>query len=395
MKAAIRDAGLLANVNPIDVAAYLRASGWCIVETQPQRAAIWTKQVGNEAVELLLPLDRSFRDFSLRIGEVLATLEATEERSQLQIFGDLQTASADVIRLRVSDDDAADGTVPIEEGVTLVSKARDLMLASACAAVMPRARYHSRRFDRANQYVDGLRLGQTERGSYVITVISRVAPAMTPPTDSTGKDAVIEEPFERQVVSTLTRAVSAVSIAASNAAITQNFSRFNDVVDQGVSANLCDALVGLVGDPHERQRSLELSVAWSRSRPVTATHGNVPPARVRLSADIMPVLFEASRWFKEIAPLEDFELVGQVIGTHRHHEQTGQGRITVEAVVDERIRNVTIELSERDYALALEAHRDRLPISCTGELVKLQRSLRLNNPRGFTLFTKEDAAPQD
>jgi hypothetical protein len=394
MRAAIKDAELLANVNPLDVAAYLRADGWRILETKPQRAAIWGKKVGSDAVEVLLPLDRSLRDFAIRMGDVLATLESTEERSQLQIFGDLQTASADVIRLRVSDDDAADGTLPIEEGVALVSKARDLMVAAACAAVKPRARYHSRRFDKANDYVDGLRLGQTERGSYVISVISRVTPSMTPPAGSIDHPPVIDEPFERQAVTTLTRAVSAASIAASDAAVTQDFARFNEVVDDGVSANLCDALVGLVGDPHERQRTLELSVSWSRSRPLQSIGGLTPPSRVKLSADVMPVLFEASRWFKEIAPLEDFDLVGQVIGTHRHHEQAGPGRITVEAVVEDRIRNVTIELNEQDYAVALEAHRDRKPVSCTGEIVKTVRSLRLNNPRGFALYSKEDGSPE-
>lgn len=395
MRASIKDAALLANVNPLDVAAYLRAGGWDIIETKPQRSAIWGKQIGTDSIEILLPLDRSLRDFAIRIGDVLATLESAEDRSQLQIFGDLQTASADVIRLRVSDDDASDGTLPIDEGVALVSKARDLMVAAACATVKPRARYHSRRFDKANDYVDGLRLGQTERGSYVISVISRVTPAMIPPPGVGDQAPAIDEPFERQAVTTLTRAVAAASIAASNAAVTQDFAGFNEVIQSGVSANLCDALIGLVGDPGERQRTLELSVSWSRSRPLQLIDGVAPPSLVKLSADIMPVLCEASRWYKEIAPLEDFDLVGQVIGTHRHHEQAGPGRITVEAVVEDRIRNVTIELNEKDYAVALEAHRDRKPVSCTGEIVKTVRSLRLNNPRRFVLFTKEDGSPEN
>ena len=395
MKATIRDAGILANINPTDVAAYLRSNGWSIADSTPQRSSVWSKESGSETAELLLPLDRSLRDFTIRMGDMLSTLEAVEERSQLQIFGDLQVASADVIRLRVSDDDTSDGTVPIEEGVALVSKARDLMMAAACAAVTPRARYHSRRFDKATQYVDNLRLGQTERGSYVVTVISRVSPAITVPASSSGEEVVIDEPFERQAVTTLTEAVSAARSAADAAVLTGRFEGFTGVVDAGVSANLCDALVGLVGDPHERRRTLELSVSWSKSRPLPPALASRSPSRVLLSADIMPVLFEASRYFKEIAPLDDFEIIGQVIATHRHHEHPGPGRITVEAVVEDRVRNVTIELNERDYSVALEAHRDRFPITCTGELVKSQRSLKLNNPRSFGLYQKEDSAPAD
>ena len=75
-----------------------------------------------------------------------------------------------------------------------------------------------------------------------------------------------------------------------------------------------------------------------------------------------------------------------------HHEQAGPGRVTVEALVEDRIRNVIVELDETSYSVAAMAHDKRLPIYCEGELAKIQRSYRLNNPRGFDLYRKDDDA---
>jgi hypothetical protein len=388
MKATIRDRAALASISPIDIGAYLRNSGWSLTESWEEKASIWTKHDGSTAgdYEVMLPQQRTFRDFPERVAELLQTLEVAENRSQIEILSDMTLASADVVRIRVPNSDNADGTLAFDQGVGLIEHARDLFRAAACAAVKPKARYHSRRFDRANQYVGSLRLGQTERGSYVVTVISKVAAAMVVP-DPAGTPLDVEDPFERRAIVTLARSVASAKRAASTFAASQQFSLFQDAIKDGVSSNLCDALVGLVGEDGAVRR-LELSFSWSHGRPLSSP----VPSQVELNGDLVPILREASRVFKELSPLEDFELVGQVITLHRHHEQAGPGRVTVEALVEDRIRNVNIEPDEASYSRAAMAHDKRLPIYCEGELAKVQRSYRLNNPRSFDLYRNDDDA---
>jgi hypothetical protein len=113
-------------------------------------------------------------DYALRMGDLLAVLEAVEERSQLQIYTELLTVTADVIRIRIDDPELADGSLPIEQHVQIAHKARDLMLASACAATERRPVWHKRKPAQAIYHVRRIRIGQSGRGSYVISVISEI-----------------------------------------------------------------------------------------------------------------------------------------------------------------------------------------------------------------------------
>ena len=64
-------------------------------------------------------------DFILRIADAVKTLAAVEQRSELEILADLQETNADVIRIRLKQADAANGTVPLlEHGVPLIETPR-------------------------------------------------------------------------------------------------------------------------------------------------------------------------------------------------------------------------------------------------------------------------------
>src|SRR5205085_1730740 len=111
----IHDAEALGSIRPLEFAAYLRAAGWQQVLSEQGRYAIWRLDEAPE--DLLLPLDRGFRDYPNRIGEALALLERTEKRSELEILTDLSTASADVLRVRLHEGDVVSGSVPMDDGV--------------------------------------------------------------------------------------------------------------------------------------------------------------------------------------------------------------------------------------------------------------------------------------
>ena len=53
-----------------------------------------------------------------------------------------------------------------------MERARDLVLAAACAAITKRAYFATRKPTKATDYLSRVRMGQTERGSYVLTIRS-------------------------------------------------------------------------------------------------------------------------------------------------------------------------------------------------------------------------------
>lgn len=380
MKAQSFDADVLQALGPFDVAAYLRSRHWQMVDQIGVKGAVWTATLadGDEA-ELLLPLDRTLGDYAVRMTEALQTLEVAENRSPLEILHDIQDTTADVVRVHLQSPAFEDGSVPLEQAAHILQSAREMMLAAACAAVQPRSLFGGRKPAQAMNYMEKVRLGQTERGSYVLAIRSLVPPRLTREASLFPELAPTDQPpFERQVTLTLARALDSTLQALSQAAMRGDLSAFQEAAPDGVSANLCESLAGL-GEADGTQE-VSVSVNWSPARPVPRD----TPSGIRLSSDRLIILREAGRSLRETAAYSDFELRGIVTALRRNEgELTGQ--ITVAAVVDGQMRKVNVELFGRDYDLAIEAHQHERPLVCEGELSKEGRSYLLRSPRNLAV----------
>jgi hypothetical protein len=368
MRAIISDLDTLRSLKPLEVVQYLRAKGWQQDSDIGPKATLWVRADGG-ADEIVLPKRRDFGDFDLRMSEVLKTLAKTEARSQLDILRDVQTASADLVRLRAPARDAADGSLAIDSAVSFVESARDLMLAAACAAIDKRSYFATRKAQQAT-------------GSFVLTILSPVPPSLK---SEQGALFPVEppEPYERAVTRTLAQSLEAVSAAAETAAAQGDMQPFIDAVQWGVSANLCDAIVRM--SHVSVNEGIDVAIAWSSSRMVAAE----TPHRIRLQGDAIPLIEEAGRLFRETSSLDDFELQGAVIGLHRP-EGAPTGLVTVSGFVEGQARKVLIDLAEPDYSKAIAAHEQQAIVVCTGELAKQGRSYRLQNPRQFRLRGDSD-----
>jgi hypothetical protein len=92
MTNAIRDIKTLKSIQPNEVIAYLKRTGWQKETSIPDKAEIWVLKKENsdqDWVDILLPLNTSFQDYPIRMSEILVTLEEIEDRSQKEIFKSL------------------------------------------------------------------------------------------------------------------------------------------------------------------------------------------------------------------------------------------------------------------------------------------------------------------
>lgn len=381
MKTTIRDVAVLRSVAPLDVVAYLRTSGWTLQETVPGRYTLWERAAGDagETFEALVPASAELRDFAQRIADLLATLEVAEGRSQEEVLEDLLTPNADVIRIRAVGPESRDGSLPFEDAVGLVDHAREMLLAAACAAIEPRPWFETRRPSEATEFVRRLRMGQTARGSFVMTIQSRVPPAL----DGAGlrTPAVAElDPFERRVTHTLSFGLDAMQRAANDAATSGQLDAFRAAVPRGLSANLCGAVAGLAGRAEDQ--SIEVSFTWARVRPPRID----VPSRIRFAPDALPIIGEAGRVLKEQSPRLDFDLEGPILRLDRSPDE--QGTVTIGGFVDGRPRKVRVDLGPEDYRRACDAHREGNIVRCTGTLTRDGRSFVLRDARGFAVVTE-------
>ncbi len=362
-------------LSPVEVVSYLRSRGWREGQALGSRGGVWLlRRSEGEEAEVLLPYDLQLADYPTRMREALKALEIVEDRPAADIVRDVTTSGADLVRFRLTASAAREGNLPLEAAPALAQGVHDLLLAAACATVEPRPVYPTRKPAAALKYMQHARFGQTERGSFTLTVVSPVSPQLA----LLGSQEVeMEAPFERRVVATLMAATREATTAATKAASSGDPGAFSQAVAWGVSANLCEALAGLTSfcDPAE---GLSVSVSWASLRPGPKDI----PTRLSVAPATGALLEEAARLFRGTTPLPDVDVRGMVVKLERAESQV-EGTATLLALVEGQPRKVEVRLQAEDYAKALRAHGERLVVGCQGELRRRGNLLRLENARQF------------
>jgi hypothetical protein len=306
------------------------------------------------------------------------------------VKGDHFRYRLDVHTVRIFPAETSPGLIGLDDGVRAFESLRALVVAGAYAASaeQPRAVQPARKPNDVLNLLREIRVGPSREGSFVLSAHTPVPPRLTsgeaPPLEgSAPTNAAADEPFERRVSLRIYEAVQAASEAANSALVHANgLDDFTGAVRRGVSANLCEALVGLGG---ELGHPFELSLSLAVSRPLATRR--FPPVRFR--RDHFPVLTSAALGLRERVAEEGVLVAGNVVRLHR--EGAGSGEISIAGTVEgeDRLRRIWMALIDRDYDEAMRAHREMLPVSARGDLVQRGTRLYMRNP---TAFRSLDAA---
>jgi len=366
--------GLL-SLTPAQLRGYLVSHGWREESKIKDIASVWHRpESDKQDFEILQPEVQSIKDFSDRVLDMLQVLSDFEERTLEDVFRDISNYFADLIRIRIFHDDVKNGSIPLDDGVLLIEKAKDL-LASATLSTLSKKKYFtgSRPPDVAN-FMDKVRLGQTEIGSYVINIIAPLDSQ-----ESKKYDLLEKISFSRIVTMTLDKGLGAISSTVDHFKRNNNLSVFEEAVEKGVSANLCDALIGLTGEKHSRD--VNISISFSKFEP------EEEDLKIEhlFRSDIVPYLEQASEYLKENYIMPNITISGFVKKLDREKDKV-YGLVTVTAVVEDKDRNVTFELSEIDYLDAIHAHENKQEVQCTGDLYISPRSAKLINNTNFRVI---------
>ena len=369
-------------LRPVDVAAYLTARGWRRgASFREDRASLWLAPGGRET-DVLLPLRSSLADFSLRMGELVSSIATVEGRSAQEVLRDVAAVNDDVIRVRIITGEGKSATLPLIDGVNLLKKIRDVLIAAALATIEKRPFFTNRRPETIHEFMDQLQLGQTEYSSFVFTVVSPLGE----PADAVGEahDADLPlEPFGRRVTHTLMHALDAMEKAAAAAAREGNVTPFLRAVEDGVSGNLCDAVVELKSICPDN--AVEFSVSWALA--------HTPPVdridRVVLRQDSIRYIEEASDAFWGMPKKYDFRLEDMVRELETP-EDARSGTAILMGYVDGRPADVRASFDASTYREVVRAWRERIRVCCEGDLVREDGVLTLKNTRYFRLLQEAD-----
>ena len=363
MRVSIRDKDALNSVSPSALSAYARASGWKKQEPYGDYSDVY---VHEEAPEIVIPRTDRLGDYANVVSRLIEIFAEAAEADALSLYHDLITADRDVVRVRAAPE-GANGSVTLNDGVSLVTGAHDIILAAARSLWEPRRLYRARPNREVRDYMRQVRLGQTEQGSYVVTLLTPVVP---PPMQKAALfDPANDPPVERRVTTRLIEALTAAREATERTSA-GDADAFPKAMKRGASANLCDAVAMLI----EPFGGIDIGLTWARTYPMETARKTV-----RFGASDAPILREAARRFRYWEPRPDVSLIGRIQRLRRDDGET-DGTVTLRTYVEGRVVSVTAILDQSNYDRAIQAHKSTALVVMTGDLERFSGRWRLRDP---------------
>lgn len=370
----------LGSLSPRDVANWLRMRGFSHAGGYGEYGAIFQRVQDEREQEVVLPTSSDARDFVRRMAELVEDLSSFENRLPNEVLTDLAMAPFDVVKVRSPESDAY-GSIKFSAGVALHDESRNVMLscANSAASPIPRRSWRGRHFDEAADYIENVRLGQTQRGSFILTVLSPwdFVPGVQRPLD------LSDLTFGRRVTRALASALKATDRALRQSVISGE-QPLVDSYQSGVTSNFCAALarLAMVGD------GIDISLGWSPSKP------DEKVVKLSLRREDAAVLNKASKALANQEAEPGFRIEGLVTGI-AEASQSFDGDAIVETVLAGTVRKVRMKFGPEDRTFIYEAAQHKRWITVTGDLQRQGQRLTLQNPKDIGVVEPDDEAPPD
>ena len=369
MQVSIHDRDALLAISPAALSAYARIAGWSCLGSYREHSDIYS---GDTLPEIIVPRTTRLGDYASAVAALIETFAQVADQDELTVYRSLTIADRDAIRIRAAESD--DGSLSLNDGVNLIEGARNMVLAAACSLEHPRPVYRAGANRDAAELLRQMRLGQTDQGSFVVTLLTPVVPPPMQPAQlalfkASEASGDHNAPVVRRMTRRLVEALTAVRRATEGAG-SGDGRVFGETMASGVSANLCEALVKII----EPFPALDIGVSWARTRPMTT-----PEVTFRFGQPDAALLDEAARLLRERAPKPDICLYGFVHILERDEEKA-DGTIKLRTEIDGQPQSVMAVLDQADYERAAQAHIDQALVVLKGDLERTGQRWRLLNP---------------
>ena len=370
----IRDRAAMMSMPIINLRSYLNSNGW---DNQGQwgsrPAVVYSKECAGREWEIILPTRDTLADYAENIAEAVAVLATAEERSQINVYYDLQGMGSDIIRVRAVNGVANQG-LSIRSSAELLNDTYGMVASAARAAEEPKAAYRGSMSAEVVEYLDMVRPLPGFSEGYAITLHSPVPAGFG--TQGDLSDDVLP-PFARQVTAKLAAALKHSELAVSDSNAKGSLDPFLEVVNNGVSANLCKSVAELA----KNGRGVDIGLTWANVRPV-----NVADSSFRFSESTADILTEAAKFFRRREPSFDEQVIAHVTHLDRQPDEF-DGRAVILATRDDRLTRISVEFDSAVYDTVIRAFQEQKPVSLHGDIYPQGNSYELRNPRNLSLLT--------
>lgn len=351
---------------------YLGMNGWQRTLLPRGDLDLFTLNVGDAALEIVLPAGAGDRTSIERILPALSTLASVSGRDVPTVAADIAMLDFDVIRARLPDSAVLRDSVQLRVAEKFLTNTRRF-LTSAGAAEGRRLQVDDPH-KAGLEYANACRFGHTFRGSFGFTIESKAGPA---PELTDGDSS--PPPFERRVVERIARGLANVESAfkAGSPALLQDSST------GGLDVGMLEDVTSLIADTAAAKVtfSFSLTPAWQARTEL--------PLTAEIPQEALPLIDRAVAQMRPPVVPATETIVGQVIMLQTREDPTdllheGTREILVDGVSVQRGPiTVRVRLSPADYLSAFRAHGVNRAVTVTGLVTRSSRGNSLTNPTGF------------
>jgi hypothetical protein len=359
-------------VKPQQVRSYALARGWRRIPQRNAHLAVFG-HANAEFEQLLVPMDDELLDYDRRLAEVVETLAGFEQRTVESILNDLLTSDADIVRFRVSSSATDRGSIPLSEGIRLLDGARRSLLAAAHSVLNPVTHHPRMGRSEAQQLLSKCHMGQTERGSFSISIS---CPLRAVEADHALLPGV--ETFSRKAVTTMMQTVSHIVQAIDADAVSQLWTPAEGQIP--VSVNLCEALLQM--QPPESDSHLDLGVSWAASLPPLVQ----VPQSIRIRHESFAIIEDVAKNLRPAQEPATCLFVGHVenVGGEPGDDGRMQGEVVLSLMLEDSVQAARVTLGPDEWLIAHAALRDHSVVRLKGILHRASRTHRITDVSEFS-----------
>jgi hypothetical protein len=367
----------LASVKLGSLKAFLRGRGYVLREKWGPLLERYSRKSGSREDNVIIPVKRDIDDFERRLVESLEALSRHLQVTVETIIREVVNAGFETVRIKVNEgDDVA--TLGYDAAIDLLRGGFTLIDSSAVTAVshinLPIVR--GRRPDVVRKYLDNVRVGQTEVGSFVLTLLMPVSLEGT----SLRLPEDVEESFGARVADRFSGALKTAEELTGDVPIRSS----QALVENGLTANFSGGIARMLGAAGDLTISVgSLSGRKDRRRGTVAKFAVRDYERMR----------EIERRLTPTARREAFVAVGTVT-EFREPRGKASGSITLTCDVHGELRPVRIEFLREHRGTVIEALERKADVflAVDGELIEASGHYTLESAEGFRLRKQGDLA---
>ena len=360
---------------------YLQLNGWTRnLDFANKNIMVYENYSTTVAKKLAIPAAEDYDDFYIVLRDILKVLSKVEKRSEIEIIKDINTTFIDRIEFRIISDISEDGKLPIDYAAACVQGLKDLVLYALCAEQFAQPICY-RASDYAKSFLDKFKLAQTDKGSFILNIDIQVVDEGNEQSVLSGFEVPI--PLEHKVVERIGTAINQVDEIVNNKR--QLSETAESAYEAGITANMCDALMKM--RPQSDTDHITTTIRYASA----LTNRTGLTERIDMRANHFLIIDELAKIYRDKIAVQDITLVGIVRSLSKRHDTDGEVKtIRLYTSVDGCSRTVSIDLSDDQYRIACDAHRDGLEVEVSGELDTSERYWTMSQITHFSLTSQDE-----